>query len=74
MAKMCVKTKRLDVALVCLGHMKHARGAIQLKKAMEREPELDAQVACLALQLKLNVMQKLDLGVFYCRSLKKIAG
>lgn len=59
---MCVKTKRLDVALVCLGHMKHARGAIQLKKAMEREPELDAQVACLALQLRLNVIQSRELG------------
>jgi intraflagellar transport protein 140 len=55
MAKMCVKTKRLDVALVCLGHMKHARGAMELKKAMKREPELDAQVAFLALQLGLNV-------------------
>ena len=27
MAHMCVKTKRLDVAEVCLGHMGHARGA-----------------------------------------------
>ena len=27
MARMCVKTKRLDVAEVCLGHMGHARGA-----------------------------------------------
>jgi intraflagellar transport protein 140 len=56
MAKMCVKTKRLDVALVCLGHMKHALGAIQLKKAMQREPELDAQVATLAMHLRLNVI------------------
>ena len=27
MARMCVKTKRLDVAEICLGHMGHARGA-----------------------------------------------
>ena len=27
MAQMCVKTKRLDVAEVCLGNMGHARGA-----------------------------------------------
>ncbi|XP_065332097.1 intraflagellar transport protein 140 homolog [Cloeon dipterum] len=54
MAKMCVKTKRLDVALVCLGHMKHARGAIELKKAISKEAELDAQVAVLAMQLGLN--------------------
>lgn len=27
MAQMCVKTKRLDVAMVCLGNMRFARGA-----------------------------------------------
>ncbi|XP_020942499.1 intraflagellar transport protein 140 homolog isoform X1 [Sus scrofa] len=50
MARMCVKTQRLDVAKVCLGHMGHARGARALREA-EREPELEARVAVLAIQL-----------------------
>ncbi|XP_077980431.1 intraflagellar transport protein 140 homolog [Glandiceps talaboti] len=52
MAKMCVKTRRLDVAKVCLGNMGHARGAKALREA-EKEPELDARVAILAAQLGL---------------------
>ncbi|XP_070580461.1 intraflagellar transport protein 140 homolog isoform X2 [Ptychodera flava] len=52
MAKMCVKTRRLDVAKVCLGNMGHARGAKSLREA-EKEPELDARVAMLAVQLGL---------------------
>ncbi|KAG2455575.1 IF140 protein, partial [Polypterus senegalus] len=50
MARMCVKTKRLDVARVCLGNMGHARGARALREA-EVEPEVDARVAVLATQL-----------------------
>ncbi|XP_028669859.1 intraflagellar transport protein 140 homolog [Erpetoichthys calabaricus] len=50
MARMCVKTKRLDVARVCLGNMGHARGARALREA-EAEPEVDARVAVLATQL-----------------------
>ncbi|XP_069684990.1 intraflagellar transport protein 140 homolog [Periplaneta americana] len=53
LARMCVKTKRLDVAFVCLGHMKHARGAMALREAM-KEPELEARVAMLAVQLGLT--------------------
>lgn len=54
LARMCVKTKRLDVAAVCLGHMKHARGARALKIASS-EPQLEARVAVLAVQLGLLV-------------------
>ncbi|XP_076998370.1 intraflagellar transport protein 140 homolog [Tamandua tetradactyla] len=50
MARMCVKTQRLDVARVCLGNMSHARGARALRLA-EAEPELEARVAVLAVQL-----------------------
>ncbi|KAI5932679.1 Intraflagellar transport protein 140 [Manis javanica] len=50
MARMCVKTQRLDVAKVCLGNMGHAHGARALREA-EREPELEARVAMLAIQL-----------------------
>ncbi|KAK7111421.1 intraflagellar transport protein 140 homolog [Littorina saxatilis] len=52
MAKMCVKNRRLDVASVCLGNMGHARGAKALREAL-KEPELDARVAVLAIQLGL---------------------
>lgn len=54
MAKMCVKTRRLDVARVCLGHMGHARGA-QMLREVAKEPELDAQIAVLAIHLGLDV-------------------
>ncbi|NWV82998.1 IF140 protein, partial [Dasyornis broadbenti] len=50
MARMCVKTQRLDVAKICLGHMGHARGAKALREA-EQEPEQEARVAVLAIQL-----------------------
>ncbi|XP_006901968.1 PREDICTED: intraflagellar transport protein 140 homolog [Elephantulus edwardii] len=50
MARMCVKTQRLDVARVCLGNMGHARGAHALRQA-EQEPEREAHVAALAVQL-----------------------
>ncbi|KAK2157995.1 hypothetical protein LSH36_179g04000 [Paralvinella palmiformis] len=53
MAKMCVKTRRLDVATVCLGNMAHARGAKFLREAT-KQPELDARVAALAMQLGLQ--------------------
>ncbi|XP_052071458.1 intraflagellar transport protein 140 homolog isoform X2 [Mytilus californianus] len=53
MAKMCVKSRRLDVASVCLGNMGNARGAKALREAM-KEPELDAKVAVLAMQLGLK--------------------
>ncbi|CAM1291051.1 IFT140 (predicted) [Pycnogonum litorale] len=54
MAKMCVKTKRLDVASVCLGKMGHARGAKALREAIATiaDPdEVDARVAVLAVHL-----------------------
>nr|XP_048723967.1 intraflagellar transport protein 140 homolog isoform X1 [Caretta caretta]XP_048723968.1 intraflagellar transport protein 140 homolog isoform X1 [Caretta caretta]XP_048723969.1 intraflagellar transport protein 140 homolog isoform X1 [Caretta caretta] len=50
MARMCVKTQRLDVAKVCLGNMGHARGAKALREA-EQEPEVEARLAMLAIQL-----------------------
>lgn len=52
MAHMCVKTKRLDVAEVCLGNMGHARGAKAVREA-KAEPELNACVAMVAIQLGL---------------------
>jgi len=52
MATMCVKTKRLDVAEVCLGNMGNARGAKAVRES-KKEPEKEAQVAMLAIQLNM---------------------
>lgn len=52
MAQMCVKTKRLDVAMVCLGNMRFARGA-KAARETENEKELDARLAMVAIQLNM---------------------
>ncbi|XP_018335270.1 intraflagellar transport protein 140 homolog [Agrilus planipennis] len=52
LARMCVKTKRLDVATVCLGHMGDARAAGALRVVMEDSNlPLEAKVAALAVEL-----------------------
>jgi intraflagellar transport protein 140 len=56
MAQMCVKTKRLDVAEVCLGNMGHARGACALRESMQNPANAhspDVHVGILAIQLGL---------------------
>lgn len=49
-----MKTHRLDVARVCLGNMGNARASRALKQA-EAEPEPEAPVAMLAVQLGMLV-------------------
>lgn len=66
MARMCVKTKRLDVASVCLGNMGNARAARALREA-QKEPELDARVACLAVQLGMIVSTNSPYLLLYMR-------
>ncbi|KAL9643912.1 hypothetical protein ABK040_013321 [Willaertia magna] len=52
MAKMCVKTRKMEIAEICLGNMKNALAARALRKMKEREPnELLAWIAILAIQL-----------------------
>ncbi|XP_046604167.1 intraflagellar transport protein 140 homolog [Neodiprion virginianus] len=54
LARMCVKTKQLNMASLCLGHMKHARGARALREAMQDDDlNLDAKCGILAVQLGL---------------------
>jgi intraflagellar transport protein 140 len=56
MAQMCVKTKRLDVAEVCLGNMGHARGACALRESLDDPNNFhtpDVHVGILAIQLGL---------------------
>ena len=43
MAQMCVKTKRLDVAEVCLGNMGHARGAAAVRES-RREGSVELSI------------------------------
>ena len=52
MAQMCVKTKRMDVALVCLGNMRFARGA-RAARETENEKEIEARLAMVAIQLNM---------------------
>ena len=52
MAQMCVKTKRLDVAEVCLGNMGNARGAAAVRQS-KKDGCIDASVGTLAIQLGL---------------------
>ena len=53
LARRCVYTKRIDVAKVCLANMGNAAAAAAMRQ-VQKEPELDAQVAMLALQLGMN--------------------
>lgn len=58
MARMCVKTRRIDVARVCLGHMKNARAARALRHSLISGDSLNLQVARLAVELDMIVKKK----------------
>jgi intraflagellar transport protein 140 len=52
LAKMCVQTGRLDVAKICLGHLKQARSVRAVRKAIEDGSlEQEAKTAVLAIEL-----------------------
>ncbi|XP_059617138.1 intraflagellar transport protein 140 homolog [Phlebotomus argentipes] len=52
LAQMCVHTGRLDVAKVCLGHLKRASSVRALRRAMEDDTlEDEARIAVLAIEL-----------------------
>ncbi|XP_014614871.1 PREDICTED: intraflagellar transport protein 140 homolog [Polistes canadensis] len=54
LARMCVKTKQLNMALLCLGHMKQAKAAKALKQAMQNDNlSLETKVGILAVELGL---------------------
>lgn len=56
LGKMCVKTKQLDMATLCLGHMKQPRSARILREAMQDDSlPFDAKVGILAVELELYV-------------------
>jgi intraflagellar transport protein 140 len=45
MAHICVKTKRLDVAEICICNMMYARGAAAIRHTKHKQPELEARIA-----------------------------
>ena len=54
LARMCVKSQRLDVAAICLGKMEHAAGARalrQINEAASGNEEKDVKTAVLAVYL-----------------------
>ncbi|KAG2377637.1 hypothetical protein C9374_009153 [Naegleria lovaniensis] len=52
MAKMCVKTRKMEISEICLGNMKNALAAKALRKVKDSEPnEPLAWIATLAIQL-----------------------
>jgi intraflagellar transport protein 140 len=53
MAAMSVKSKRLDVAEICLGNMRFARGARAVRES-KKETELESQLAMVAIQLNMK--------------------
>lgn len=56
LAKMCIKTKQLDIAFLCLGHIKQARAARILREAMQDDSlNLETKVGVLAVELGLYV-------------------
>jgi intraflagellar transport protein 140 len=52
MAHMCVKTKRLDVAEICFGHMGHARGAAAIRAAKFEDVESEARIAAVCISVQ----------------------
>jgi intraflagellar transport protein 140 len=55
MAKMCVKSHRIDVAKVCLGNMGNVKGIRLLREETDKGADSDTQVALVALNLGMFV-------------------
>ena len=53
MASMSIKTRRLDVAMVCLGHMKNVRGARAVRRSMQNGENDSMKCAALAIELSM---------------------
>lgn len=55
LVKMCVSTRRLDVAKVCLGHLEKVRSVAAIRQAMvDDDLELEAKIAVLATELGMD--------------------
>jgi len=67
---MCVKTRRIDVARVCLGHMAIARAARAIRRTIELKELPELQIARLAIELGMNVNYTRKL-IFYLKKILK---
>jgi intraflagellar transport protein 140 len=54
LARMCVKSRRLDVATICLGKMEHSCGARAMRRILAAKVSKDIQVAILAIYLNMH--------------------
>ncbi len=54
LARMCVKSRRLDVASICLGKMEHSCGARAMRRILAAKVSKDIQVAILAIYLNMH--------------------
>lgn len=72
MLRNCLKTRRLDVAFICLSKLQNVRVCQILRETMEEEPEEEAHVAMLAIQLGLLVRLKTARCKKYQNLLKNI--
>lgn len=73
MARMCVKTKRLDVAMVCLGNMGNAVAAQAVRECQRQETDLNVQVAMLAIQIGMYVSNNITIysvNIFFKQNFK----
>jgi intraflagellar transport protein 140 len=55
MAKMCVKSHRIDVAKVCLGNMNCIHGIRLLRDELENDADTETQAGIIALCLGMTV-------------------
>lgn len=69
LAKICVKTRRLDVARVCLSNSADVRIALALRRSSQL-PELDAQTAILAAHLDMPVRIIYIIYIFFLTMLR----
>ena len=53
MAQMCVRSKRLDVAEICIGKMRFGRGSKSIRES-KKEKEQECQMAMVAIQLNMK--------------------
>jgi intraflagellar transport protein 140 len=62
---MCVKTRRIDVARVCLGHMGNCRAARAIRRTVESKEEPELQIARLAVELGMLVRGPFFFNYFF---------
>lgn len=55
MARLCLKSKRVDIASICFARMKNVGACRAIRLSQQREDDTEVQVAMVALQLDMLV-------------------